>query len=76
VFTGDDSWPTPSNKYFRDLVGLAWQAVLINSTGRLQFQPVPGQKGVTYDNDGQPLFRLPSDIAMRESDAMSYWSKV
>ena len=50
------------------------QLYKVNETNRIQFVPVKGQKGVpTMADNGKRVFRLPSDMALRDSETYAYW---
>ncbi|MEW5301240.1 MAG: hypothetical protein WDW36_004111 [Sanguina aurantia] len=79
VFTPyGDAWPTPTNRYFTDLVNLNWR--VDNSTptadNRLQFMPDSNDINITTDGQGGTIIRLPSDIAFKDSNVLLEWSKV
>ena len=72
-----DHWPRPSNLYFTYLIYQNWTAVRAPETGLLQWELTPGQAGVNYTDSGGdlPVFRLPVDIAFRESEVLASWSE-
>lgn len=57
-----DSWPSPRNKYFVDLVSFGWAWEEVPGTQRVQYVPAQGQQANYTAADGTPVIRLPSDI--------------
>jgi cytochrome c peroxidase len=71
VFVQGDAWPTPGNRYFKDLVERQWVQVEAPETGLPQWvlapeEPLAGAAGAF---EGKPIGRLPSDMAMLFSKA-------
>lgn len=76
-FTTDkDMWPTgPKNRWFIDLVTLDWQPEHVPYSNRLQFIP----KGASHliGENGGPIIRFPSDIAMLQAGGpLAHWIHV
>lgn len=69
-----NSWPTPKNRYLRDMNDLEWVATTVPESGRLQLVPAPGQNTQYTDASGNLVFRLPSDLALVESDYFGPWA--
>jgi len=66
-----DSFPTPANKYFIDLLQQTWTPVASPSgSGKTQF--VCSACG--SDPDGNPVIRFPSDMALRDSSTFNSFS--
>lgn len=71
-FTGSDAWPSPGNKYFVDLFEKEWVGVINPGSGKPQYVlSEDGGKAPTEDT----IFRLPSDMALKEADAYAKWAR-
>lgn len=73
AWTGGDSWPTPPNKFFIDLLGEEWALVTNESSGKPQYVLAAEASAPPRDDS---IFRLPADFALRTADAFARWSAV
>lgn len=72
----EDIWPTPPNRYFLDLVSLAWEYEVLNCPLQdkcVQWVLKPGQNVTSVTDEGKKVMRFPADMAMRTTSAFSYW---
>ena len=66
VWATGDTWPTPGNRFFVDLVERQWEQAEAPETGLPQFVLAPSEPlaGAAGAFEGKPIGRLPSDMAM------------
>ena len=64
------TWPQPANLYFTDLMCSNWTPVAAPNTTRLQWVHEADANNV----GSETVFRLPSDMALREASVFSVWA--